>query len=108
MRFISKKGIFMLKLANSSDGTKQSPVALGFTSDLNLPSLKSIKALWLWTKTKQIWQRGAISLTPWLQPGDQVPSVLFREPFQRFLLRGDQEKPLETVRGMIRESGSPG
>jgi len=39
--------------------------------------------------------RGAISLTPWLQPGE-ISQIQDPEPFQRFV-PVDKKKPLETV-----------
>jgi hypothetical protein len=44
--------------------------------------------------------REAISLAPWLQPGDNKPGMT-RNRFNGFCWQAKQEKPLETVRGII-------
>ena len=42
------------------------------------------------------WEREAISLTPWLQPGGNLQNDSLNR-FQRFSVIFSQQKPLETV-----------
>ncbi len=58
------------------------------------------------------WERGgggreAISLAPRLQPGDSKPE-LPKNRFERFLLVEDQEKPFETVQGLLLQNLTTG
>jgi len=72
------------------------------TEDDFAGSLEFSRTVKFFGKQQLAWGRGAISLTPWLQPGEK-PTGIDQEPFLTVLLSGASRETVKTVQGIIVE-----